>query len=179
MRKLNVFLVIGIFVTFLLHGIMGSLQLAGANADALKTVARICAGFIGAHVAVTAVLTVETLRTMKETGTGYFKENRLFWARRISGLAVLIPLVMHLFIFRASDAEVYRLQAFTTGKLISQLLLVASIALHVLTNLKPMLISLGIRSLKESFVDALIIISAVLLMFAAAFAIYYSRWMMN
>ena len=179
MRKLNMILVIGMLVTFLIHGIMGALQLAGAGTDAQKIVGWICAGFICAHAVTSTVLTVQTLQAQKRSGAGYFKDNLLFWTRRISGFTILIPLVMHLLIFRASDAEVYRLQVFTAGRLISQILLIAAIALHALTNIKPALISFGVKGHKAFAVDILFILSVVLLLFAAAFAVYYLRWAAN
>ena len=177
MRKLNMFLVIGMIVTFLAHAIMGSVQLFGADANTLKGIAWTSVALIVAHMIVTTILTVETLHARRKSGAGYFKNNLLFWTRRISGFTIIIPLLMHLVIFRASNADAYRLQVFTTGKLISQILLVAAIALHVITNIKPVLISFGIRGLKSYFTDILFILSILLLFFAAAFAVYYLRWM--
>ncbi len=176
MRRLNTVLVVGMLVTFLIHGIMGALQIAGADADAQKTIARVCLTFVAGHVIVTSVLTARTLRARRLSGAGYFRDNLLFWVRRISGFAVIIPLVMHLLIFRAGNAEAYRLQAFTTGRLISQILLVAALALHVLSNVRPLLISLGIRGHRAFALDLMLVLSVLLLLFAAAFAIYYTRW---
>lgn len=179
MRRLNLFLVIGMFVTFIAHGIMGALKLCGANTDAWKLVGCISIAFICAHVVVTAILTGQTLKTMKKTGTGYFRENKLFWVRRISGLTILIPLVMHLMIFQgtAAPSGAYRLVVFNTGRMISQVLLVVTIAFHALTNIKPLLIALGVRETKAFALDLLLILSAVLLFFAVAFAVYYLRWL--
>lgn len=179
MRRLNLCLVFGMLVTFLIHGIFGALQIAGADADALKTVAWICLAFVAAHIAVTTVLTVRTLRARRLSGAGYFKDNLLFWIRRISGFSILIPLVMHLLIFRAGNAEAYRLQVFTVGRMLSQILLVATIALHVLTNIKPVMIALGLKGRRAYALDAMLILSILLLLFAVAFAIYYVRWAAN
>ena len=176
MRKWNLVLVAGMLVTFLIHGIMGALQLAGAAADARQTVGWICVGFLCAHVAVTLALTVQTLRAGRRAGAGYFRGNELFWLRRISGFAILPPLAAHLLIFRASAAAAYRLQVFTTGRLISQLLLVIAIALHVLTNIRPVLIALGIRDRRALAVDLLLVLAVLLLLFGAAFVLYYLRW---
>ena len=176
MRRLNMFLVAGMLVSFLAHAIMGSLQLVGASSNALKIVAWILVGLISAHVAVTTILTVQTLYARKKAGVGYFKNNLLFWARRISGLTIIIPLIMHLVIFRASNADAYRLQVFTTGRLISQILLIAAIALHVLINVKPALMSFGVKGHKVYAADIIFVLSVLLLIFAAAFAVYYWRW---
>lgn len=177
MRRINMILVIGMLVTFLIHGIMGALQIAGADANAMKTTAWICVGFVALHVIVTSILTVQTLHARRLSGAGYFKDNLLFWTRRISGFLVIIPLIMHLVIFHSSNAEAYRLQVFTTGRMISQILLVAAIALHVLTNIKPALISFGVKGHREFAVDLLFILTIILLLITAAFVIYYLRWM--
>ena len=149
MRRLNMLLVFGMLATFLIHAIMGGLRLAGADTDAMKTIAWVSVGFMAAHIVVTTVLT----------------------------LRIIIPLIMHLFIFSASNEGAYRLQAFTLGRMISQILLVATLALHILTNIKPALISLGIKSEKALGADVLLVLAVLLLLFAVAFLIYYLRWM--
>ena len=177
MRKLNILLVVGMLVTFLIHAIMGSLQLMGTASDAHKTVGFVLLVLICCHVLVSGILTVKTLIARKRSGAGYFKENALFWARRISGLTIVFPLIMHLVIFKASNADAYRLQEFTTGRLISQILLVAALALHILINVRPALIVFGIKGLKAYAADILVVLSILLLLIAAAFVIYYLRWM--
>ena len=167
------------FASFAAHGIIGALQLAGADGSVQKTVARVCAAFVLAHVIVTVYLTAKTLYARRKAGVGYFKNNELFFARRISGFAVIIPLVMHLFIFTSSNAGSYRLQVFTTGRLISQILMVLTIAVHVITNIKPLMISLGTKSYKKLALDFILVIAVLLLLFSLAFLIYYLRWMAN
>ena len=56
------------------------------------------------------------------------------------------------------------------------ILLVLAILVHVISNAKPMLISFGIRSLRERVFDILFVISVLLLFMAFAFVIYYLRW---
>ncbi len=89
MRRLNLFLVVGMLVTFLAHAVMGALQLSGANTNTLKPLAWVCVGLMAAHIVVSAVLTVQTLYACKKSGTGYFRNNRMFWAKRITGLTIL------------------------------------------------------------------------------------------
>ena len=72
MRRLNLFLVVGMLVTFLAHAVMGALQLSGANTNTLKPLAWVCVGMMAAHIVVSAVLTVQTLYACKKSGTGYF-----------------------------------------------------------------------------------------------------------
>ena len=177
MRRCNMFLVMGIVATFLLHAIMGATLLLGGSNSALKVVARICLTLVAAHIVITGILTFRTLKAIGRSGRGYFKENKMFWVRRLSGLAMLIPLIMHLTIFTAHSAGAYRLTAFTTGRMISQLLLVITLGLHIITNIRPLMISLGLNRGKGLRVDIILILSAVLLMFSIAFLVYYLRWM--
>lgn len=177
MRRINLFLVIGILVTFVLHALMGSFKLLGAEANTMTVMARICITLVGAHVVLTTVLTVQTLLTIHRSGKGYFKKNLMFWARRISGFALLIPLVMHVLIFRGTGDEAYRLVFFHSGRMISQLLMAATLALHVLINIKPLFTGLGAKHPRILSADVCFVLAVILLLASAAFCVYYLRWM--
>ena len=176
MRKLNMFLVVGMLVTFLAHAVMGALQLSGANTNTLKPLAWVCVGLMTAHIVVSAGLTIQTLYACKKSGTGYFRNNLMFWAKRITGLAIVIPLVMHLMIFHSESGDAFRLQVFTSGRMISQILFVAAIALHVLLNIKPLLTGFGVKENRAFSGDIIFVLSVVLLLLAAAFVVYCLRW---
>jgi len=176
MRKLNAVLTAVVMILFLAHAILGGFQLLGVGSTAVKALAWSCVALIVAHTVIGIKLTADTLRVRKKTGVGYFRENTLFWARRISGFAVMVLLVFHLTAFGDRSGTQYRLQWFDTAKLVTQLLLTGTLALHILSNVKPMLISFGVRSLKERAGDILFILSVLLLFMAAAFIVYYIRW---
>lgn len=176
MRKWNAVLTAAILVLFLVHAILGGFQLLGVGSTAAKSVAWVCMGLIAAHVAIGVKLTVDTLKVWKRTGVGYFRENTLFWARRISGFAVMVLLAFHLTAFGDNSGAQYRLAWFDTAKLVTQLLLIASLALHIISNVRPMLISFGIRSLRERTGDILFVLSVVMIFLAAAFIVYFLRW---
>ena len=176
MRKFNAILTALIFVLFLIHAVLGSFQLMGVGNTAAKWAAWAALVLIAVHTVIGAKLTVDTLRVQRKTGVSYFKENRLFWARRISGLAIMALLAFHLTAFGEMGSGVYRLKWFDTGKLVTQLLLAAALAVHVISNVKPMLIAFGIRSLRARAGDILVILSVLLLFMAAALVVYYLRW---
>ena len=48
--------------------------------------------------------------------------------------------------------------------------------MHIITNVKPMLITFGVKKLRPKAGDILFFVSAALLLMAAAFIIYYIRW---
>ena len=176
MRKFNAILTALILVLFILHAVFGSLQMLGIGSTALKTLAWVNVGLIVLHVLIGIKFTFDTLSAQRKTGVSYFKENRLFWARRISGFAIMILLFFHLTAFGQTVDGVERLQWFDTAKLVTNILLVLSIALHVITNAKPMLISFGIKSLKKYAGDILFVLAILMVFIAAAFIVYYIRW---
>ena len=176
MRKWNGILSAVILVLFLVHGILGGFQLLGAGNIISKVLARGMVLLIGIHVVIGIVLTVQTLKIQKRTGVPYFRKNRLFWARRLSGFVIMILLFFHVTAFSDSSAAVFRLIPFGKTKLIAQILLVAAIAIHVISNAKPLLITFGIRHLREKAGDILFVMTVILLFMAAAFIVYYLRW---
>lgn len=176
LRRINIFVVIGIVLSFLFHSISGSIRLFGAEGISPKLSARLCLTFAAVHVIITAILTVKTLMTIRKSGRGYFRENIIFWTRRISGFALLIPLVMHLLIFRGTGDDAYRLVFFHSGRLVSQILLAACLALHIIMNIRPMLIGMGAKQRGLLSADICFVLSVVLLLCCCAFCAYFLRW---
>ena len=179
MRKWNAILSMAILALFLLHAVVGGFQLMGllpGGLNVMTVLAYVMLALIALHTLIGIKLTVDSLMAAKKAGVSYWKENRLFWARRISGFSIMALLFFHLTAFGDYSGAAYRLQWFDTAKLVTQLLLVAAIALHVISNVKPMLISFGIRSLKDRAGEILLILSVLLLFMAAAFIVYYIRW---
>ena len=179
MRKWNAFLSAGILLLFFIHAVTGAFQLAGiypGGSKLLSVLAMIMVIFMAFHALIGIILTGKTLRALKKAGVSYFRENRLFWARRISGFAVMVLVFFHIALFAVSGEEVFRLRFFGEADLVIQLLFLLAVALHVISNVKPLLISFGIRSLKDFCADMLIILSAILILAGAGFFVYYLRW---
>ena len=176
MRRFNAILTAVIFILFLIHAVFGALLLTGVGSNAFKMIARTCEGLIYIHALIGIWLTGKTLWICHKTGAPYFKENRLYWARRISGLLIMVLMVFHFKAFADESSAVYRLKPFDTAKLITQILFVLSLALHIISNARPMLISLGIKKLRHYQGDILFVLTVILLFFTAAFIIYFLRW---
>ena len=176
MRKWNAILTAAIMVLFLLHAIFGAFQLFGVGPSALKAVAWAALVLVVLHTLIGVKLTADSIEVWRRTGAGYFRQNKLFWARRVSGFAVMVLLVFHMTAFGYSNGGAYRLHWFTDFKLATQILLIVTLAVHVLMNVRPMLISFGVRGLKKYVGDILFVLSVLLLFMAAAFIVYYLRW---
>ena len=180
MRKFNAVLSMGILALFLIHAIAGGFQLAGiipGGSGIMQAIAWLMVILIIIHVIIGCKLTADTLRACKKSGTSYYQENKLFWLRRSSGFAIMIFILFHVLIFLGNHENgVYRLNYFGTIQLISQILLVISIAVHVLTNIRPLMIAVGTKSYQKILLDILFILSIILFLTGVAFVIYYLRW---
>lgn len=173
MRKINTVLSILLIVIFMLHGLMGSFMLVGIGSSAGKVLAWIGVAVLVVHTVIGAILTIQTL---KNKGCSYLKQNAVFWARRASGLAILILLFFHIGLFGGIKDGMYILFPFTTVKLVTQLLLIVALFIHLFINIRPLLISLGIISYKERRGDIFLILSVLLLFCVGAVIIYYIGW---
>lgn len=181
MRKVNAILAFSILVLFVVHGIFGGFQVMGVLPGGntfLTVLAWIMMGLIAVHLCLSLKLTGDTLHALKMAGKSYFRENHLFWARRISGLAVLLFVIFHIMIFLGQGSGTsYRLSYFGTLQLVSQILLVASVAVHVLCNIRPLFIAFGAGRKGGSYLKDILLILAIILLFTgAALIIYYLRW---
>lgn len=173
MRKINTVLSILLIVIFMLHGLMGSFMLVGIGSNAGKVLAWIGVSVLVVHTVIGFILTIQTL---KNKGCSYLKQNVVFWARRASGLAILILLFFHIGLFGGIKDGMYILFPFTTVKLVTQLLLIVALFIHLFINIRPLLISLGIISYKERRGDIFLILSVLLLFCVGAVIIYYIGW---
>ena len=176
MRKWNAVLSLAALVLLIVHAVLGSFFLTGAGHTAAKAAAWAAVALLAIHAVLGIKYTIDSLRVWKKTGAGYFRENRLFWTRRLSGFALLFFLFLHLAAFRNVGGDAFRLPWFTGAKLAGQLLMVASLAVHLLPNIRPLTLALGLRGGRKWLGDALFVLSVVLLFAAAAFVIYYLRW---
>lgn len=176
MRKLNTILSALLILVFMLHGIMGSFMLVGVASSAGKILAWIGVGILIAHTGIGAWLTVQSFRTAKKSGEKYLKQNGIFWARRASGLAILVLMFFHIGLFGEVQDGQYILFPFTTIKLVTQLLLIAALFIHIFINIRPLLVSLGIISYKERRGDIYLVLSVFLLFITGAVVFYYIGW---
>ncbi len=129
------------------------------------------------HVVISCLLTVKTLRIQKKAGVTYPQENRLFWVRRISGFALMFFILAHVFLFTGKEVDgVYLLKEITVARLIMQLLMVLSLLVHLISNIRPLRVALGWKDAKGLRWDVALVISVLLLLAAVAFGIYFVRW---
>lgn len=179
MRKWNAVLSVGILALFLIHAIAGSFQLSGISqggSEFMVIIAHAMVCLVLLHIIIGIKLTADTFNAVKKSGVSYFKENKLFWIRRISGFAVMLFILFHIMIFIGSSNGAFRLNLFEGMQLCSQLLLVLSVAVHAVSNIKPLTLALGAKNYKAFLTDVVLVLSILLVFMGAAFIVYYLRW---
>lgn len=176
MRKINGIIAAVVLALFVIHGVLGALNLMNIAPVIAKGLSYTMLSLIVVHAIISIGLTVRAVQTAAKTKAPYFRQNRLFWARRISGVLILVLVAFHLTAFNADNGGVFRLVPFDMFRLITQILFILSIAAHIITNVKPMLITFGVKRLKLKAGDILFFVSAALLFMTVGFIIYYIRW---
>ena len=176
MRKWNTILSVLMLLIFMIHGIMGSFMLNGVGSSAGKLLAWIGVGILVVHTVIGVILTVQSLQTAKQSGKMYLKQNAIFWARRASGLAIMILLLFHIGLFGKVQNGTYILFPFTTVKMVTQLLFVAAILSIFLSISAHCSYHWVIISYKERRSDIYLILSVLLLFIAGAVILYYIGW---
>jgi hypothetical protein len=166
-------------VLLLIHGISGGFQMIGiipGGSSLLEALAWMMIALLAVHIVIGVILTAKTIHASSRAGAAYVKENMLFWIRRLSGFALALLLILHLLVFVQTGTGVFRLHDFGTQELLGQMLLLVSLAIHLLCNVKPLSIAVGLHSGKGYGRDILLILAAVMTFCAVAFVIYYLRW---
>ncbi len=178
MRKINTILGPVLIVLLLIHAISGSFQLAGLipGGSAIRNVLSIILLVVtGVHGIIGIKLTADTIIAGRHGGRSPFKNNELFWIKRITGFAIVFLVIYHVIVFSGEQGEVFRLNAFEGIQLAAHIILTIAVAVHVLAGIKPLCMALGIAD-RRFIKDALIVLSVIMLVCAIAFIYYYLRW---
>lgn len=178
LRKVNAIVAGAMVVCLFIHAVGNAFQLIGIGTVVPRALAYVLLAAAIVHLLIGIVLTVDTVRTQKAPGASYFGLNKRFWVSRISGLAIAVFIICHIVIFGhfgPSDGS-FRLSFFGQIQLVLSLLLVASLAVHILSGLQPLSISLGLSGPRARAVDVGIVVCILLVFLAIAFFIYFSRW---
>ena len=180
MRKFNAIVTAVIMLFFLIHMIWGGLMMTGMVKGGNKVFSALSytmVVFICVHVVIAVKLTIDSIIAGIKSGTFYLKDNSLFLTRRISGFALLVFMAMHILLFTGTnEGGVYRLKLFDMMGLISQILMVVSLIVHLVTNIPPLRIALGLTDKRDFKSDVILILSVLLLLSGVAFIVYYIRW---
>jgi succinate dehydrogenase/fumarate reductase cytochrome b subunit len=179
MRKGNAAVSVAILIMFLIHAVAGSFQMIGlmpGGSALMEALTWIMIALVAVHMLIGIILTAQTVHIIKKSGVHYFKENALFWIRRMSGFALMLLVLLHLCLFVQTGEGIFRLSDFDVPQLVGQVLMLLALALHLLCNIRPLAVSLGLVGGHGYGRDVLLILSIVLAFCALAFVVYYLRW---
>ena len=181
MRKFNSIITTAILLLFVIHIVWGVLVLFGISDGGnlvLSHLGYVLLVLVCIHMIIGIKLTADSIKASKRSGVSYFRENKLFWIRRISGFGLLLFLILHVWLFLPvrTSGGAYRLRYFGPVEYAFQILFVLTLLLHVLTNIKPLMLSLGVKSFASVMTDILFILSVILLIAGVGFTVYFIRW---
>lgn len=165
-------------ILLIIHAVWGAFQLSGIVPGGniiRKVLSYILVAAVAVHVVIGIKLTIDTLVEIHRSGASYFRNNLEFWVRRISGLALILFIIYHIIIFTGESGDVFRLQTFGGLQLAAHIMLTVALIIHLVFNIKPLFVALGIAD-RKFIKDIAIILTIVLTLCAVGFIIYYLRW---
>ncbi|MCR4611718.1 MAG: hypothetical protein K5644_07450 [Lachnospiraceae bacterium] len=173
MKKINAIVSIVILILFTFHMTESGLALVGIYLVPIQIVnvlAWIMVGLVALHAIMGLISVIDSVKRSKDVSYG--RENRLFWIRRDSGFVLLALIVCHVVIFMTGGMNVTQQMPL---QMILSVLMVITLMIHILTNIKPLWIALGFYSEVGKIVMSavMIIILAVLVFAMVAFSVYF------
>jgi hypothetical protein len=170
LRKWNAVLSAVLLLLFAAHGVVGSVLLLGIGTILIKPLARGLFVVAAIHTIIGIILTVQSCSVWHRTKSPYLKNNSSFWIRRLSGIAIGVLMCLHLSMFGHTPSGTN--QAWILD-LILQLLLVGSILIHIVCNVKPMLVAFGCKAgLKQKGI-VIAVFSAIIAFCGSGMIVYY------
>ena len=149
---------------FIDHITFGSLHYLGTKFHIAKPFAMAMFMLVLLHAIVSIIITIKAELVGFKTKARYNSENRQFWLRRVSGVAILIFAVMHVYLMQKNEKGIPRLAKMPKVFNLALPLLIISVSIHVIQNIKPLLISMGVRNIdkKEKIIKLLMILFTLL-----------------
>lgn len=177
MRKINTIIALIICILIADHLIFGSLHLFGLNVHVTKPLALTMLVLVLVHAVISMIVTVRAEKVGMKTKARYNKENKDFWMRRTSGMGILIFALLHVFLMGKNANGVPKIATAPAPLKLATPLLVVSIFAHLFSNVKPLLISLGVKNpdKKEKIVKVLIIILCLFALSANIYRTFFFR----
>ena len=155
------------------HLIFGGMYLFGVGNGVIRPLAISMLVLTIIHAIISMIVTIRAEKAGFKTNARYNKENSEFWQRRVSGVLILVFALMHAYILSKNEQGIRRIVSlpkifeFTTPALI------ISVYFHILSNIRPLLISLGVRNIekKERIIKVILTIITIFGLTAAISAI--------
>lgn len=142
MQKFHPILAWLILLLLIVHLVMGSVTL-------LTPVFLINKPFVTVFFAMVCLHAVISLAKMLRKGRArnrfsYLKENGTYWLRVLSGLAILVLALIHTTLWVVHTPFGVIMREFGWSSLLLQMLFVATLTMHILLNIRPLLLDSAI-----------------------------------
>ena len=164
MRKFNTVIVLLIMLLFIDHITFGSLHFLGTKFGIAAPFAMTMMILVLIHAAVSIIITIRAEVAGFKTKARYNKENRQFWLRRVSGMAILVLAIAHVVLMQKGSDGVPKISRMPKVFNLLLPLLLLSVGVHISQNIRPLLISMGVknREKKEKIIKLLIILFTII-----------------
>ena len=178
LRRINAYIAALLLIIIILHGLITSTILLRLDYTPVGE----WLGYGGlallvVHGIIGIILTVQTIVAEAQSrGKLYLRMNASFWTCRLTGLAMILLMFFHIGMFGEVVNGEYENLPFTTIKMIATMALAASVFLHIFTNVRPNLISLGILTDSRERRTIYVVLAVILVFIAIAIVDYYISW---
>lgn len=145
LRQINHILTIVLMILLGIHVVVGIFLLSDISFLILEEIARYEFILVTLHAFIGGYLTLKNHPFSSKKY--YIKDNKQYWMRRITGVFILLLSFLHIGMFVSYDEnEVPSMNKLTSFNLLLNLLFLIVILIHIVMNIKPMLISLGVKN---------------------------------
>ena len=187
-RKANAIVSAVMLLLFMLHGVGNAFEIIGVGTPTSKAIAYGALLLATVHAVAGVALSVSDIASARHTGEAgqakqrakqshYVWRNARYWAVRVSGLSIAVLIGFHMLTFlQLGGTGAYRVREFDVPQLVQSLLLVVALAIHILANARPLMVSLGVPVPHARALDMILVVAALLVLMAVAFVVYYLRW---
>ena len=171
MRKINTIITILIILLLCDHLLFGSLYMLGTGAGVITGMAHTLILLVIIHALISMIVTLRAEKAGFKTKARYNRENREFWLRRTSGVCVLVFALMHAYSMQKNERGIPNIAFMPKIFELTLVLLLISAAVHMFVNIRPLLISLGVRNIdrKERIIRFVFIVFVIFGMASYAF----------
>ena len=175
MKKVNSVISLLLIIMVFVHGIFASLLMIGVIEKPNPIPAVICLVLLLIHIILSIKLTVKTVKDAMSSGDKYEVENKMFVIRRLSGVIMVLLLIAHLVFYFGPQIENFTSTPFTVVQLVLLILLVISLIVHIVTNIRPLMVSLGVVSSDAIRAVLCIFVTSALLLMATSSVVFFLK----
>lgn len=157
-----------LLILFILHSILGATSLTGLSNIGLYPLLLTFQIILVVHIIIGAAY---TYRSLHGGQINYWHLNKNLWIRRLSGLLVLIAALCHAYLF--DHLAFLGMQTRTALYTATNLILLASLFVHIKYNAAAYIIAHGARHYNRRVVDFLVFLCVFFFYFAFANIYFY------